>query len=176
MRLKGMLITLVVLVGAVFAVSNWQTIFTNLPINLLFFTVSLPLGFMLLAAAVGLSAVFFLVSLIDRAGQLRQITVLERRIDTLQVKLEKRRVEEVGSLEAVLEKRVGELERQLESGMEHLEETLRESLAAFEMRSKERLQELEERVLLVRNELAADVAQVEDALRREVAGEQLEPR
>src|SRR5690625_7390910 len=74
MRLKGILITAVVLFGATFAVANWQALFVTQNVNLFFASIELPLGLVLLFAAVGLSLMLFLVSLFDRAVQLRHIT------------------------------------------------------------------------------------------------------
>lgn len=171
MRLKGILITLVILLAFLFAAVNWQTVSASLPVNFLFFTVQLPLGFTLLVSAVVLSAIFFAVSLIDRAGQLRQITQLERQLETLRTKMDARRLEEIAQLEQTYVRRCDSLEAQLSSGLGRLESEMRESLASFEMRSKERLTELQERVVMVRNELAADIAEAEDTLQRQVKGE-----
>lgn len=169
MRLKGILITLVVVLGLVFAVTNWQTITTNLPINLLFFTLQIPLGLALLVTAIGLSALFFVVSLVDRAGQLRQITQLERQLEQLRARLDKRRLEEIGSIETAFNARCDELDKQIAAATEHLDGSLRESLADFEMRSKERVKAVEDRVILVRNELAAYIAEAEDSRLRAAA-------
>lgn len=168
MRLKGILITLVVLVGVVFAVTNWATLNAAVPINLLFLTVQLPLGLTLLTFALGLAVLFFVVSLVDRAGQLRQITQLERQNEGLRARLEKRRLEEFETLETRVLERVGASEGALTARLEKAEEGLREAMAEFEMREKERLDEVRERVVLVRNELAADIAEAEDTLARRV--------
>lgn len=168
MRLKGILITLVILLAVVFAAANWSTLSTPLPVNFLLFRAQVPLGFGLLVAAVLLSAAFFLVSLVDRAGQLRQVSALERRLETLRAKLDARRLEEIEQLEKTYVRRCDSLEAQLSSGFGRLEGELRESLASFEMRTKERLGSLQDRVVLVRNELAADIAEAEDTLKRQV--------
>ncbi len=172
MRIKGILFTIVVLLGLLFAVSNWQTITTTLPLNLLFFSVQLPLGLTLLVAAVGLSAIFFAVSLLDRATQLRQITQLERQLDGLRGKLERRRLEEFEALEGIVNQRFDALGEKLDGSMTHFEEVLRDSLAEFELRDKERLAALETRVVLIRDELAADIAEAEDSLKRQARGEE----
>lgn len=168
MRLKGLLITLVIVLSAVFAVANWQVLFAPVPISYLFGTAELPLGAWLLAAAVGLALLFFLVSLFDRAGQLRQITQLERQLQVLDARLEKRRLEELEAVERALLGRIDALSERLEQGSGRLEANLREDLTAFEDRNGRRLAELEERLVLIRNELAADIAASEEILRRHV--------
>ena len=166
MRLKGFLITLVSILTVIFAVTNWGALTTELPVSLIFFRVPLPLGLILLLIALGLSFLFFFVSLIDRAGQLRQITQLERHIETLQTKLDKRRQEEVASLEESMESKLDAVVTRLGESAERLESATRESLSEFETRSNERFEKLEERVLLVRNELAADIGAAQENIRK----------
>lgn len=166
MRLKGLLITLVILLGIVFAVVNWATLNEAVPINLLFATVALPLGLTLLAFAVGLAVLFFVVSLVDRAGQLRQITSLERQNESLRARLETRRLEELEALERRVLDQVAGAQGTVVARIEKTEEGLRQALTEQETRTKERLDEVRERVVMVRNELAADIAEAEDALSR----------
>ena len=166
MRLKGILITLVIIISIVFAIANWQTLTATLPINLLFLQFEFPLGLGLLLTAVLLSVLFFFVSLLDRAGQLRQITNLERQLQNLQGKLEKKRLGEFETLESSFAEQLTGLVTKLAESAEKLEGVTRESLGEFETRSQERFNKLEERVLLVRNELAADVASAQEALQR----------
>ncbi len=168
MKLKGILITIVILLSLVFAVLNWGVLIASVPINLLLTSIQFPVGLTLLILAVLLSTVFFVVSLIDRAGQLRQITQLERQLEALHKKLEQKRLTELESLGERFEVELQALVSQLSESANRLETVTKESLAEFEMRSKERLQHLEERVLLVRNELAADVAASQDFLKQEL--------
>lgn len=175
MRFRGILLTAVVVLAALFAVLNWSVLVTSVPINLLAVTLQLPLGFALLLLAVGLSLLFFATSLVDRAGQLRRVTQLERQIEGLQTKLERRRLEEVERLEQAYTERCDALDEQLAAGFARLEAALHEELAASETRTHERLDDVRERVVLVRNELAADIAEAEDALARRVRGEEVEP-
>lgn len=164
MRLKGILVTLVLVLAVLFAATNWSVLMTGQTVRLFFVPVTLPLGMVLLVTAVLLTATFFVISLIDRAGQLRQITHLENQLEKLQNKLEQKRLEE---LEGV--------EQRLSSRLEHLGEDVRE-VRSVERRIEEQQQllkealevqagQLEERVLLVRNELAADIAHVEDTVK-----------
>ncbi|UCH25731.1 MAG: DUF1049 domain-containing protein [Trueperaceae bacterium] len=171
MRLKGTLVTIVLFLGLLFAVINWQAVFTPLPVNLLFFNADLPLGVVLLFALAVVSLLFFAISLFDRASQLRQITQLERQLESLRAKLDKRRLEEIETLERAVGQRSDALEQQLAEGVNGLSNTLQKELKALEERAETRLERLHERVVLVRDELAADIAQTEDLLRRELKGE-----
>lgn len=170
MRFRGIVLTLVVLLAALFAVVNWSLVITFVPINLLIATVQLPLAFVLLLTAVGVGLLFFTTSLLDRAGQLNRLTQLERQIENLQAKLDRRRLEEVETLERAYLTRCDALDEQLASGFARLEAAVREELTAAEARTGERLDDVKQRVVLVRNELAADIAEAEDTLVRRVQG------
>lgn len=146
MRLKGIFVTLVIVFALLFAIINWQAITTLLTINFLFLRIQVPLGLVLLTAAVVISILFFLVSLIDRAGQLRQITHLENMNENLQAKLERKRLEEFEQLEKHLDEKLGALQAQVENSTEQTETIIRESLGSFEMRSKERLEKLDKQL------------------------------
>jgi uncharacterized integral membrane protein len=175
MRLKGILITAVVLLGAVFAAVNWPALFAVQPINFLFTTVEIPVGITLLLTALALSLLFFLVSLFDRAGQLRQITQQERQIAQLQARLDQRRLEELAELADTVTAGLSGVGQQVRDENSRLEANLREDLAALEARSNARFGELQERVVLVRNELAADIAASEETLRRAAHPDEVGP-
>lgn len=164
MRLKGVLITFVVVVGLIFAAVNWQVLFAPAPVNLLVATVQVPLGISLLGFAVGLSLLFFLASLWERAGQLRQVTHQERLIEDLQARLDRQKSAEIESLESVLIDRTDLIRQQLENDSGRVEANLRASLLELEERLNSRLETLQERVVIVRNELAADIGELEGRL------------
>lgn len=166
MRLKGILITAVVVLGGIFAALNWSALLRVQPVNLLFTTSELPLGFMLLLVALALSLLFFLAALFDRAAQLAQITQQEKQIAALQARLDQRRLEELGQLSDALSSGLSSVGQQVRDENARLELNLREDLNAAEERASSRFAELQESVLLVRNELAADIAASEDTLRR----------
>ena len=168
MRLKGILITVIVLISLLFAIVNWQALAANVPINFFFFTLMLPIGLILLGAVVLLCSLFFFISLVDRAGHLRRITHLERQIESTQKKLEQKRLQELASLEDLFTSKVSGLSRQLETFTNKVESFTSGGLKALESNSNEKFERLEERVLLVRNELAADIAETEDSLRRQL--------
>jgi uncharacterized integral membrane protein len=164
MRFKGLLITVVVVLGLLFAVVNWQVLFTRMPVNLIVAVAEVPVGISLLVLAVGLSLLFFLASLWERAAQLRQVTSQERQIEALRGRLERQRSGELEALEEVIRERFDAVRQQIESDSGRVEANLREALEALEARQGELLAQLQERVVLVRNELAADIGELEGRL------------
>lgn len=174
MKFKGLLLTVVVVLGLLFAVLNWQVLFSPTEVNLLLGAVQVPLGIMLLGLAVALSLIFFLAALWERAAQLRQVTQQERVIEGLRTQLERKRSEELAALEESLVEQYLTLRQQLESDTGRVETNLREELSQLERRNEERLELLQERVVLVRNELAADIGEMEDRLEGAVRGRQEE--
>lgn len=173
MRLKGILITLVVLLAIIFAVTNWQVLMTYQTFNVLFFQVFAPLSMILLWTAVGLSFLFFLLALLDRATQLRQITHLEGELERLHKRLEQKRLTELEALEARLDGHMDAIEEKLGGVADAMQSRLGDQQQALREELREHAGRLEERVLLVRNELAADIAQMEDNLREPHALRQL---
>jgi len=171
MRVKGVLITVIILVSIVFAVVNWQVLAASVPITFFFFTdpLFLPMGLILLAAVIVISSLFFFISLFDRSGQLRRITHLERQIESLQKKLEKKRIEEFASLEEIFTTKVGDINSKIETYSNKVESLTNQGIASLESKSEEQFERLEERVLLVRNEIAADIAESEDVIRRQLS-------
>ena len=171
MRIRGTLLTIVVLLALLFAVTNWETVTTNLPVALLFVRFELPLGLVLLTSLVVLVVFFFFASLLERASQLRQVSHLERQIEQLQAKLEQKRLEELEGIERAFRERTDRAEGVIRERIDELEQDLAQKLAEHEMRTKDRIEGVTERVVLVRDELAADVAEAEDLLRRMIEGD-----
>ena len=167
MRFKGILITLVVVLGLLFALLNWQLLFSPVPVNLLLGVVEIPLGFTLLLFALAVSLIFFLAGLWERAGQLRQVTHQERVIEGLRAKLDRKQAEELEALDASLRDKIDVLRQQIETDSGRVETNIKESLVLLEERLGERMDMVQERVVLVRNELAADIGELEDRLHRE---------
>lgn len=166
MRSRGILLTVVVLLGVLFAAVNWSTLTTPLPVNLLFGTVEVPVGLVLLLVVLALALVFFTGALFDRAGQLREIRRLEKQLEKARAQLDARRLEEIAEVRDAVQAWGTSLERRVDERVGEAETSLRGALTDAEAREKERMTRLEERVVLVRNELAADVGEAEDTLRR----------
>ena len=168
MRLRGILITFIIILSILFAVLNWGVLVTQVPINFIFFSFPLPIGATLLFLAVIIGIVFFFVSLVERAGQLRQITHLERNIEKLQGKLNKRQQDEVARLEESVTNELKGLVAQLGNITERLEGSTKSGLSEFEQHVHEHLESIEDRLMLVRNELAADIGAAQDSIQRSV--------
>lgn len=168
MRLKGLIITVVVLVALVFSVLNWQSLTAPLPVNLLFVRFETPLALWTMVLVLVISAVFFLISLFERGGQLRQISHLERQLERSQAKLDKKRLEELAGLEQRLNERLNGVEQRVERTSEVTQNRLEEHREALVSGWGEGAGRLEERVLVLRNELAADIHEAEDAIRSEI--------
>jgi uncharacterized integral membrane protein len=166
MRARGILLTVLVVLLAVFAAVNWSTLAAPLPVNLLLLRVEVPVGLVLLGVTVGLALVFFAGALFDRAGQLSEVRQLEKSLDKARAKLDARRLDEIGELRDALQAWGTSLEKRIDERVGAAESSLREAIADVEGRERQRMDEIEQRVLTVRNELAADVGEAEDALRR----------
>lgn len=166
MRLRGVLVTIVIVLILIFSVINWPSLAVNLPLNLIFFSVQAPLGLILIMFTITLSFVFLLLSLLRRAGQLRQITHLEHELERERAKVEKKRLAEVETLENRLSERLAALDQHLTDHENRLRSVFSEQYGKLEAHERAQTERLEERVLLVRNELAADIAQIETSLRQ----------
>lgn len=168
MRLKGFLITIVIILSLVFAILNWQILTTNLPLNLIFFKTEFPVGLGLLVSGVLLSLIFFIVSLIDRAGELRQISRLERQLEDFRAKLEQKRVQELEKLEETTQKGFNELKSSTLDKMSVMEKESKIMFEGFDNSLTEKLKSMESKILLVRNEVASNVARSEENLKKQV--------
>lgn len=188
MRFRGILLTVVVLLAAIVAALNWGALVQPVPIDFLVATWQGPLGLVLLLASVALAVLFFLAALLDRAAQLRQVTQLDRQLQAVRSKLGAREREaadrfegrfdaafaelkgQLSALKESVDSRIGTasvtLENRMAERFEVLGGSVRDTLASMEARDKERSDAVLDRVERVRNELAADVAQAEDALAR----------
>ncbi len=166
MKSKGTLVTVLIVLTVVFTAFNWPALSTYLPINFLFFQVQLPLGLFLIGAILAACLLFLLLSLLRRAGQLRQITNLEKQNDRLRAQLDKHRSEEFTGLEDRLGKKLDLLDARLTETSSGFRTVVGEHTNQIEAHERAQVERLEERVLLMRNELAADIAQVETSLRK----------
>jgi uncharacterized integral membrane protein len=188
MRFRGILLTAVVVLAALVAALNWDALTRPVPISLLVATPQGPLALVLLLTIVALAVLFFLAALLDRAAQLRQVTQLDRQLGAVRSKLEAREREAAGRLEGQFDAALADVKTQMSALNEEvgarvdaasttleshlverllaLEAGLQDAMTGMETRGTERIDALHERVVRVRDELAADVAQSEDALAR----------
>lgn len=171
MRFQGVLTALVVLLGIIFTVLNWPVLIAGQPVKLVFTHTQWSLGIVLVIIAVGLSVLFFVLSLADQAAQLRRVNRFQRQQESLHEALERKRLAEVEALEQTLIERVGALDQTLAKDSTQLQTALRADLEEHRQSWAEHAEKLEQRLLLLRNELAADIAQVDDTLRHKLTGE-----
>ena len=174
MRLKGIVVTVVVVLALIFTVINWAALNVSFPLNLLLFTVQAPLGLSLVLFAVALSFLFLLLSLLRRAGQLRQITHLEHELERERSRLEKKRLGELEALERRFDERFAALAQHLSDNENRVRAAVTEHYSKLEAHERAQAERLEARMLSAHSELAADIAQVGTSIRngqRTEAGE-----
>lgn len=159
MRSRGIIVTLAVLLLLLFTILNFSSLAVNLPLNLIFFRIQAPLGLILVAFALVLSFIFLLVSLFRRAGQLRQISQLETELERERALVGKKRLVEFEALEGRLDKHFGALETTVQRA-------LAEQHSRLEVSERAQAERLEAQVLGIRNELSADLEQINTAVRR----------
>ena len=159
MRSRGIVITLIVVVLALFAALNWAALTATQPLSLVFFTVQAPLGLVLILLAALLCFVFLLFSLFRRAAQLRQVSGLERALEGERKLNQQKRAAELEALEARLGERFGGLEASFKN-------TLSEHYGRLEAGERAQAERLEGHVLNIRRELATDLEQIETSIRR----------
>lgn len=159
MRSRGIVVTLVVLLLALFAALNWASLATPLPVDLVFLAVRAPLGLVLLLVAVALCFIFLLFSLFRRAAQLRQMAGLERALEGERKLNQQKRSAELEALETRLGERFGALEAGLKNA-------LGEHYGRLEAGERAQAERLEGHVLNIRRELATDLEQIETSIRR----------
>ena len=109
---------------------------------------------------------FLFLSLFRRAGQLRHVTRLERQLEDANKKLNKGRADEIIKLEKIILERLDNLETRISESDSGFRTVVSEHTDHIEAHERAQVERLEERVLLMRNELAADIAQVETSLRK----------
>jgi uncharacterized integral membrane protein len=175
MKARGLLLTILLLALAGFAALNWATLTTPLPVDLVALRTEIPVGLVLLAVTAGLALVFFLAALFDRAGQLREIRHLEKQLERTRARLDDRQRDEIAEVRDAVKAWGTSLENRIDQRVGTAEANLKAALAETDGREARRIAALEERVVTVRDELAADVGEAEDALRRIYAQGALPP-
>ena len=170
MRSRGILLTVLLVLLGTFAVANWTTLTAPLPVNVIVTRLEVPVGLVLVGTSAALALTFFLAALFDRAGQLAEIRRLESQIDRLRTTLDARRLAEITEVRDAVQAWGESLERHVDARVGASESSLLQAMERSSDREGERFDALEARVLTVRNELAADVGEVEDAVLRRLDG------
>jgi DNA anti-recombination protein RmuC len=167
---------------AALAAANWAALRQPVPVDFLLFTVSWPLAPVVLGVPILLVAVFLGAALLDRARQLRQLTALERSLDEARKALDRGREAALDTMSSRLEASIAALESVVEGSASGLEARLGARLTALDAHvgrlddgQREQLEGLVARIARVRDEIAADVGETEEAIVRALRGEAAEP-
>lgn len=173
MRFRSWLAALLLLPVLLVAAFNVPALVAPVPVDLGLLQVRLPLWPAVVGVPVVLVAVFLGAALLDRARQLRQLAALERQLAEARAAVDAGREAAVDGVAKELGARLAALEAVVEGVASGLEARVGARLEALEGRRAardaelgERVKALEARVVTVRDELAADVAEAEDALLR----------
>lgn len=166
MRGRLLLLTVLLVVAALAAALNWDAMRTPLELELLVARAEVAVGWVLLAMTLTPIVVLLVAGLIDQARALRRVDALERQLEQARDAAERARSAEIEALERSLDGRLETLRSAVEGALAGSESRLEARFEAVEASLGERLEDLRERVVLVRDELAADIAEAEDALLR----------
>lgn len=166
MRGRLLLLTVLLVLGALIAALNWDTMRTPVRFELLAGVVETALGWVVLLAALLPALVLLLAGLLDQARALRRVDALERQLEQARTAVERARSAEMEALERSLDERFEAVRAHVEGALHGSEARLEARFDTVETSLGERLNDLRERVVLVRDELAADIAEAEDAILR----------
>jgi hypothetical protein len=173
MKFRFWFTLLVLILVIAVAALNVAALVTPVDVDLLVATVRLPLWPIVVGVPVLLAVVFLVGGMLDRSRQLRQTAALERQLADARATIDRGRESALDDAVHELKAELGVLESKVEGVASGMESRLGERLAELEARRENRdgaldtrLAELRERVTRVRDELAADVAEAEDAILR----------
>ncbi len=175
MRGRLLLLTVLLVLGALVAALNWTQMRETLRLELLFGAVDVSVGLVVLIAAVVPALVLLMAGLLDQGRALRRVDVLERRLEEARAAAERARSAEIEALGRTFEERIEGLRAGVEGMVQGSEARLEARFEGLENALGDRLEDLRERVVLVRDELAADIAEAEDTLLRGRAAAVSEP-
>jgi uncharacterized integral membrane protein len=166
MRGRLILLTVLLIVGALIAALNWEVMGSTVRLQLIAGVAQAPVGLLVLAAFLLPVLLLLLAGMLDQARTLRQVETLERRLEEARAAAQRARSAELETLERSLQERFETLRAALEGVVQGTESRLEARLEVVEAGLGGRLEDLRDRVVLVRDELAADIAEAEDALLR----------
>jgi DNA anti-recombination protein RmuC len=167
MRGRLLIVTVLVVAGALVAALNWEAMAAGVGLSLIFTEVTVSVGALVALVAATLVIVFLLAGLIDRATHLRQLSQLERHLEEARAALAKKRSADLDALGQELAQRLDAVAAGVDGALARLEERWQAQAEGLHEDLGARLDAVRERVVVVRDELAADIAEVEDALLRE---------
>lgn len=162
---------------ALLAAANWSELLTPVEIDVFLFSVRWPLWPFVVGIPVLLVVLYLGAALLDRARQLRQVAALERQLEEARRDLDRGREAAIDALGDRLQGHIATLESAVEGAVSGLEQRLVERVEAVdehvgrvEEEQRTRVEALAARVAAVRDEIAADVGEAEDAVLRVLRG------
>ncbi len=184
MKVRSWIAIVLLVPVLIVAAFNVPALLAPVPVDLLFATVRMPLWPVVIGVPLVLAAVFMGAALLDRARQLRQVAALERQLEEARAIVERGREQSLDAAVRELSGRFEALEAVVEGVGSGMEARVRARLDAIDTGRDARDQALTdhvaavgdrvaavgERVVRVRDELAADVAEAEDAVLRALQG------
>lgn len=163
---------------ALLAAANWSRLREPVDVDLFLLTVRWPVWPVVLGLPALLTAVYLGAALLDRARTLRQVAALERQLEEARRDLDRGREAALDAVAERLHGSIAGLESAVEGSVSGLEMRLADRLRAIdghltrvEEEQRQRVEALAARVAAVRDELAADVGEVEDTLLRALRGD-----
>jgi hypothetical protein len=173
MRIRTGLTIAFLLPLGLMVVANWSRLIQPVAIDLFFFSVRWPLWPFVVAMPLLLLAVYLGAALLDRSRQLRQVASLERQLEEARAAVDRGREAALDAVATRVEGRLAALEAVVEGAAHGIEQRLGERLRAVDVHigqaeeaQRSQLEAVTARIGAVRDELAADVGEAEDALLR----------
>ena len=166
MRGRLFLIVVLVVAGVIVAAFNWNAMIQAVTIDLLFVTVTTTVGAIAGLVAATLIVVFLIAGLLDRSRHLEQLSLLERHLDDARIELAQKRATDLDTFGSEIAERLDALRAGLDGSLARVEDAVLAHVDEVGSDLGARVDAVRERVVVVRDELAADIAEVEDALLR----------
>jgi hypothetical protein len=166
MRGRVFLLVVFVVVGVFIVAFNWNAMMQGVRLDLVATEVTTTVGALLGIVAATLVVIFLLAALLDRAGHLSQLSILERHMEEMRHELAQKRAQDMESLAAELGGRFDGMRASLDGAVARLEDRFDRRIEEAHTDLGERLDAVRDRVVVVRDELAADIAEVEDTILR----------
>lgn len=173
MRIRWWVTLVLALPLALLAAANWGELRTPVEIDAFLFSVRWPLWPFVVGIPLLLVVLYLGAALLDRARQLRQVAALERQLEEARRDLDRGREAAIDALGDRLQGHIAALESAVEGAVSGLEqrlvarvEAVDEHVGRVEVEQRTRVEALAARVVAVRDELAADVGEAEDAVLR----------
>jgi hypothetical protein len=173
MRIRTGLTIAFLLPLGLMVVANWSRLIQPVPIDLFLFSVRWPLWPFVVAMPLLLLGVYLGAAFLDRSRQLRQVASLERQLEEARAAVDRGREAALDAVATRVEGRLAALEAVVEGAAHWIEQRLGERLRAVDAHldradeaHRSQLEAVTARIGAVRDELAADVGEAEDALLR----------